>query len=67
MDLRRFWTNMDFLFPRHSLIRKTKSLKGEKGSVEKGAYEANIVLDRKDILDLKLMGGCHNGVYRLLG
>ena len=65
-DLRRFWTNIDFIFPRHSLIRKTKSLKGEKESLEKGAYEANIVLDRENILNLKLMSRCHDEVYRLL-
>ena len=49
---------IDIILLQHMLKLKTKVLIG-KQSLGKGAYKADIVLDREDILNFQLMRGCH--------
>lgn len=53
-------SKVDLVLPQHVMRQTldTEVLRG-KQSLLKGAYKADIVLDRKDILNLELMRGCH--------
>lgn len=58
-------SRIDFVLPQNRLRLKIKMLKG-KQLLGKGAYQADIVLDGKYILDFQLMRGCHVAVYQVL-